>query len=184
MTAATPGQADELPLSLRAEVTQTARGLRREADGIETDPYLNQHVRHADAEARRAAAARIEMAVTEDRNRPAPTVRDGIDQALSALRRMGDACTPSRAARVRAALAESERLIREAYDGSAIAAQGARPAPGASSALGLKHAVTSNRLGHALAALREIRDGDGADSGDLVERAVTALADDAAAGDD
>jgi hypothetical protein len=38
----------------------------------------------------------------------------------------------------------------------AIAAQEPHAAPGESSPLGLKHAVTSNRLGHALAALREI----------------------------
>lgn len=36
-----------------------------------------------------------------------------------------------------------------------------QPAPGESSPLGLKHAVTSNRLGHALAALREIAEPSG-----------------------
>jgi cation transport regulator ChaB len=113
--AVTPGQAAELPLSLRAEVTQVARELRREADGIEADPYLNRFAREADAGARRTAAARIEMAVREDRARPAPTVRDGIDQALRTLRRMGDAAAPSRAARVRAALDQCARSIREAY---------------------------------------------------------------------
>jgi uncharacterized protein (DUF4415 family) len=116
--AATPGQADETPPSLHAQATQVARELRREADGIEADPYLNKFAREADAGARRTAAARVEMAVAEDRSKPVPTVRSGIEQALQTLRRMGDACAPSRAARVRAALAESERLIREAYDGT------------------------------------------------------------------
>jgi hypothetical protein len=53
-----------------------------------------------------------------------------------------------------------------------------QPAPVESSSLGLKHAVTSNRLGHALAALREIAE----PSGDEFPRdtARNALGDDAA----
>lgn len=117
--------------SLRAQVTRVARGLRREADGIEADPYLNKFAREADAGARRTAAARIETAVTEDRSRPAPTVRDGIEQALRTLRRLSDGTVPPRRARVKAAIAESERLIREAYDGTdeATAAREPQPAP-------------------------------------------------------
>jgi hypothetical protein len=112
--AVTPGQADE-PLSLRAQVAQVAAGLKREADLIEADPHLNPLIRPAIAEAYRTAAGRIDISLSDDSRRPARTARDGISQALSNLRRMGDACAPSRAAKVRAALAECERAVREAY---------------------------------------------------------------------
>jgi hypothetical protein len=113
-TPATPGQADE-PQTLRAQVAQIAAGLKREADLIEADPYLNPLIRPAIAEAYRTAAGRVDIALSDDSRRPVRTVRDGIDQALKNLRRMGDACAPSRAAKVRAALAECERAVREAY---------------------------------------------------------------------
>jgi hypothetical protein len=112
--AVTPGQADE-PLTLHAQVTQIAAGLKREADLIEADPHLNPLIRPAIAEAYRTAAGRIDIALSDDSRRPVRTVRDGISQALANLRRMGDACAPSRAAKVRAALAECERAVREAY---------------------------------------------------------------------
>ena len=107
---------DETRASLRAQVTQVMAGLRREADAIEADPYLNPLISRAHAEAYRTAAARIDIAVQEDRARPATPLREGIDQALKNLRRLGDATAPPRAVRVRAAIAESERLIREAMD--------------------------------------------------------------------
>jgi hypothetical protein len=115
---AVPGQAAGQPLTLRALVTQVARELRREADGIEADQQLNTLARRADAGARRTAAARIEMAIEEEAlTSPAPAgdARGRIGQALAEMRRMGDAMAPSRARRVRAALDQSERLIREAY---------------------------------------------------------------------
>jgi hypothetical protein len=81
--------------------------------------------------------------------------------------------------------AASEPLARPTADGGMavmladeIAAAKAAPE---SSPLGLKHAVTSNRLGHALAALREIYACDDEDAtAALVQRARTALDDDAA----
>lgn len=54
--------------------------------------------------------------------------------------------------------------LAEAFQGgtqAALAAREPHAAPGESSPLGLKHAVTSNRLGHALAALREIAEPSG-----------------------
>jgi hypothetical protein len=120
-------------MSLRAQVAQIAVVLRREADGIEADPHLNPLIRKADAEVRRTAASRIDAALIDESAQGVPTVRDGIEQALRTLRRLGDAAVPSRAARVRAALDESARLIREAYDGNgeqtAIAAQQPKAAP-------------------------------------------------------
>lgn len=107
-------------VSLRGRSIEIAAVLRREADVIEADPYLSPIVRRADAEARRTAAARIEMAVAEDRARPAVPLREGIEQALGNLRRLGDAAVPSRAVRIRAALDESSRLIRAAMDGGEV----------------------------------------------------------------
>ncbi|MGH6656399.1 MAG: hypothetical protein ACRDVE_14490 [Actinocrinis sp.] len=58
------------------------------------------------------------------------------------------------------ASAVTARQLREILDDTALG-RTPQPAPGESSPLGLRHAVTSNRLGHALAALREIRDATG-----------------------
>jgi len=55
--------------SLRARVMQIADRLRHDADGIEADPHLSPLTRHADAEARRTAAARLDM---RSRSRCAP----------------------------------------------------------------------------------------------------------------
>lgn len=109
----------EIMPSLRGRIIEIAAGLRLEADAIEADPYLNPHIRRADAEARRTAAARLDIAVAEDRARPAVPLQEGFDRALRNLRRLGDASVPSRAVRVRAALDEATRLIREAMDGPA-----------------------------------------------------------------
>jgi len=99
---------------LRALVKSVADGLRRDADGIEADPHLNPHVRRADAEARRTAAERIDMAIAEDRATPGRPLREAFEEELRTMRRLAGAAAPSRAARVRAAVAECERLIREA----------------------------------------------------------------------
>jgi hypothetical protein len=60
------------------------------------------------------------------------------------------------------------------YVTTAIAAAAPQPPPGESSPTGLKHAVTSNRLGHALAALRELREAtfEGTPAGDIVRSAL------------
>lgn len=115
--AQTPGRAAEPLPSLRGRVIEIATTLKREADLIEADPYLNPLIRRAHAEAYRTSAARLEIAVQEDRARPAKPLREGIDQALRNLSRLGDAVAPSRRQRVRAALDEATRSIREALDG-------------------------------------------------------------------
>lgn len=70
-------------------------------------------------------------------------------------------------------------ISTEATAVTATPGRAAHAAPGESSPLGLKHAMTSNRLGHALAALRELREATfgGTPAGDIVR---SALADDAA----
>lgn len=102
---------------LRGHAKRIAAGLRREADAIDADPLLNPLVRHADAEARRSAAARIEIALAEDRAQMAIPLHEAIEQTLKNLRRLGDVAAGPRAARIRAALDESARLVREAMDG-------------------------------------------------------------------
>lgn len=110
MSAATPGH------GLHARVKEVADWLRRDADAIDADPLLNKHIRHADAEARRTAAERIDMALAEGSPRPGAPLRERFEEELRTMRRLAGAAAPSRAARVRAAIDESARLIREAMD--------------------------------------------------------------------
>lgn len=104
------------PGFLRGDVMQVAAGLRREADAIEADLYLNPLARQADAGARRTAAGRIDLAVADDRRRPARDLRDAVEDALSNLCRLGDAEVPSRKGRTRAAIDEGIRVIRAAFE--------------------------------------------------------------------
>lgn len=108
--------------TLRNRVREIADQLRKDADGIDADPYLSPLTRHADAEARRTAAARLDIAVAEDRAAAPLPVADAIRGALSALRRYAGATGPSRSARVHGAVADAERLILEALEGGGASA--------------------------------------------------------------